>query len=170
MTNVTKYDARVAAEKADERKAVDAANARIAKTIPVTVLYNDAIVDRTIEGGPAIEGYRASTTSTKEMNEAGNMSWAFSRIGYDSYQDGDPLLKVYEADVENIYAGVDPVKVAKMIAEDMFEKLNIGQPEGWAFRSMSVGDVVIVGESAFFVDSIGFKATTINNSEIKETA
>ena len=60
-------------------------------------------------------------------------------------------IKVYEADLED------------MDLEDIFILLNTTRPEGFKGHSLSVSDIVVLKatdtgkESAFYVDSIGFK-------------
>lgn len=60
-------------------------------------------------------------------------------------------IKVYEANLED------------MDLEDIFILLNTTRPEGFKGHSLSVSDIVVLkatdtgNESAFYVDSIGFK-------------
>ena len=40
--------------------------------------------------------------------------------------------------------------------EDLFAKYNIAHPEGYKGRSMSVSDIVAIGEDKYYCDSFGF--------------
>lgn len=61
------------------------------------------------------------------------------------------------------------------LLEYVYDQLNIDSPtESWAkeyrdyrFRSLSVGDVVTVGESAWAVDKYGFVQTTVTREQIR---
>ena len=123
--------------------------------------------------------YRSSTTSTEQMNQSQRMGWAMSRRGEaDYFQIGDPLLKVWETEVEVEAEIVHDGKAfgeiaeataaggARAAAEKVYTILNIDHPDGWAHRSMTVGDVAVVGETAYFRDSIGFKMAEIHDSEV----
>lgn len=124
-------------------------------TTRIRVLYNDALDNRNT--GERSE-HRASETDTDKMR-AENLVWAFVRFE-DCYQAGDPLLDVYGAEVPGY---VDPYRAA----EDCFQKLNIDHPEGWQFRSMCIGDVVIVGETALVCDRDGWTPVTVTAEQIK---
>jgi hypothetical protein len=70
------------------------------------------------------------------------------QVFYDSTE-----VYVFELDT----TGLDPAKYALTAAEAAFERLNIDHPAGWRHRSMSVGDVVVVGETALRCAPIGWE-------------
>jgi hypothetical protein len=66
---------------------------------------------------------------------------------------GSTEVHVFQFDV----TGLDPAKFAVRAAEAAFERLNIDHPPGWRHRSMSVGDVVVVGETALRCAPVGWE-------------
>lgn len=67
----------------------------------------------------------------------------------------DPSIyqKVWEGEYDSSVYGNDFA-----FLDELFFALNVGEkPEGYTGTSMSVSDVVVLGEEAYFVDSVGFK-------------
>jgi hypothetical protein len=94
--------------------------------------------------------------------------------GFDGYQPGHAMVRVFETEVAG---GEDPFKVA----ERMFEAFNIGneypdhpdydlacQYRARRLRSLSVGDVVAVGEAPLVVGRIGWKPAEGKFNEVQE--
>lgn len=86
------------------------------------------------------------------------------------YQDGDPLFRAATVEVDFSQMG----SVAAIMGW-VFRELNIGEAgdlvEQWRGNrcaSMSVGDVVVIGESAFAVDKAGWKPISLTADQIKD--
>ena len=77
------------------------------------------------------------------------MSWRFaeSRFNFNDYE------KVYEGEIEcdDVYDTL----------EDLFTIFNIKRPQDFKGHSMSVSDVVKLGDDYYYVDGIGFKKINI---------
>ncbi len=88
-----------------------------------------------------------------------NLDACFSR----PYQPGDRLADGYvgRVAVDNDLASVPEEIFATHNRDD--------RPDGKFAPSMSVGDVVIVGETAFSVDRFGFTTVTVNTIDLLNT-
>jgi hypothetical protein len=143
-------------------------------TITIRVLYNDAITDRSIAGEPSMiddtgRPYRMSEidrdTRVQILIGSGAASLPFGRFSGDSsYVPGDPLLEVH---TETVDTPANPSSCwVHAQCERVYAILNINQPPGWAHRSMSMGDVVVIGETAWVVEATGFEPADISQSEV----
>ena len=145
--------------------------------LQATVLYNDAIVDRYDVAEKAIQGVRYSQTAGHRrgcdcracavLDLQGTLPFA-RMLSESAFHDGDPLLDVHCESVEVKHDPNNPTSALVAVASAMFERLNIAHPAGWAHRSMSMGDVVLVGETAMVCESSGWTMTRIAGSEIKQ--
>lgn len=61
-------------------------------------------------------------------------------------------------------------RAAQDAAAHAFDVLNTNHPEGWVDRSMSVGDIVILGEVAVGVAAVGFVSVDISQVVIVDDA
>lgn len=149
------------------------------RTTRIRVLYNDALANRQSDTEEALTDssgrpYRHSERRTDTrvaalISERAGM-FAASRILSDQpYQAGDPLLEVLTEDVDT---PDHPSQTwAHAQCERVYAMLNIRHPEGWAHRSMSIGDVIVVGETAWVCDAVGFTpADGITDDQIKTAA
>lgn len=147
------------------------------QTVPVTVYYNDALTDpqsiteRALaddNGRPYRMSEINSDTRVQILVDGGAASLPAARIA-DAYQQGDPLLKVHETLVPALSKfDDDPAAWTAAVCETVFRVLNVDHPYGWSRRSMSVGDVVVVGESAFAVAREGFVSVSVDADQIKD--
>jgi hypothetical protein len=90
----------------------------------------------------------------------------------DGFKEADPLVLAaeYRVGVEMIDSGS-----ANPILNQAFRELNIDDPTAeWAVeyrargrRSLSVGDVVVVGEIAYAVDRVGWKPVSISAGTVQ---
>lgn len=71
--------------------------------------------------------------------------------------DLDLYSVVYEGEVED---GPDTEAEAMAALEFLFQEFNINHPAGYRGRSMSVSDVVHLGDRFFYCDSCGFVDVT----------
>lgn len=86
------------------------------------------------------------------------------------YRHGDPMQLALEfyTDATKLEPGT-PIS----ILEQAFHELNVDEPQArWAQdyrrdrnRSLSVGDVVVVGESAYACASVGWQSVTLNAAD-----
>lgn len=63
-------------------------------------------------------------------------------------------------DYEQVYEGeIDASMTCQATAERLFEKFNINRPEDFHGRSMSVGDILVLGdcEVQLYCEAIGFR-------------
>jgi hypothetical protein len=87
-----------------------------------------------------------------------NLDARFSR----PYQSGDRLA--------DGYVGRHAANDLTAVCEEVFAIHNRDdRPDGKSAPSMSVGDVVIAGETAFSVDRFGFTTVTINTDDLLNT-
>lgn len=129
------------------------------RRLPVRVLYNDAVMDPTSRA--RIPGRRWSELSDTERQ----MVVPASADSRRPYLPGDPLLEVWVT--TSPFAGhSDAAKVAEVVLEQTFRRLNIDHPDDWTQRSMSVGDVIVVGETAWLCGAAGWSAVDIARSPI----
>lgn len=99
-----------------------------------------------------------STCTTIDYRILHNLDCHFSR----PYQPGDRLA--------DGYAGRVSADDLSAVCEEVFATHNRDdRPDGKSAPSMSVGDVVIVGETAFSVDRFGFTSVTINTEDLLNT-
>lgn len=130
------------------------------------VLYNDAVIDRQAMDEARLPG-RLSELD-RDLRRSGAVMAAWSRFNGDHFQPGDPLLEVLTFDIdESEYDQTEAWLMMKVACGHAFTTLNIGHPPGWEHRSMCVGDVVILGESASYCASVGWVTADISQSDIK---
>lgn len=90
------------------------------------------------------------------------MSYAFyhNDVFIRGYEPGDvlTLMSAGTIDVE-----VDNVKEA---LEKLFDRYNIDFPVGYEGRSMSVGDVIVIGETAWSCENSGWKSVDISSAKV----
>ena len=89
-----------------------------------------------------------------------NVSRPFMR----GYEPGDTLIKGWSGtlDVDNGWT----VNIHHL-AEDVFMRHNRDdRPDGQMCPSMSVGDVVVIGETALTVEDMGFRICTVDAADI----
>ncbi len=151
----------------------------------VTVYYNDALTDRNSDTEHALTGDCGTPFRMSEARDGscpigetliatGQASFAGARwlsineeTGAGAHQPGDPMLKVYST-----YATASPGRNVRLWthaeADAMYQILNIDHPPGWGRRSMSIGDVVVVGEIALAVTPVGFVETILTAELVKE--
>jgi hypothetical protein len=141
--------------------------------LTVRVLYNDAVVNRQSDAEEAFPGKRMSEIDG-DLRKSGAVMPAFSRMlsGDSCYHPGDPLLEVWVEDVEvqALSYEVNAKRVAHDLCERFYCRLNAGHPEGFQHRSMSMGDIVVIGETAWVCETIGFEPADISSSDIRELA
>jgi hypothetical protein len=76
------------------------------------------------------------------------------------YEKGDRLVKGWEGDV-----AWQPSSIAML--EVLFARHNRDdRPDGQLCPSMSIGDVVVIGEVAHSVDNVGFVAVTVDPADL----
>jgi len=95
----------------------------------------------------------------------------------DGYKDGDPLeLAVkYEMPYGDEIDGIEDAPGIAGILNQAFSELNRDDPStDWAkdyrdrgMRSLSVGDVVAVGELAYACDSVGWRTVSISSENVR---
>jgi hypothetical protein len=98
-------------------------------------------------------------------------------IGFDGYQPGQPLVPVFAYDVEFLDGGVPELL---LIAEQAFEMFNVdldmltGRKRELAtqyrhkmLRSLSVGDVLMIGNTALACDAVGFREIPPELNEVQ---
>lgn len=79
-----------------------------------------------------------------------------------AYQPGDRLVKGWEGDIAH-HPDDDPFAAL----EKLFMRHNRDdRPDGRLCPSMSVGDVVVLGETAWSVASIGFEEVTLDPADL----
>jgi hypothetical protein len=93
-----------------------------------------------------------------------NQSSRFSR----GYEAGDELVEGHRGQFPacfSIRPDLDPQEALLRLAEVIFTKHNRDdRPDGRTAPSLSVGDVVVIGEVAMTVESIGFTFVTLSPS------
>ena len=104
-----------------------------------------------------------------------NITWQSKRTPFAPYVPRDRLLQVLSFECPLPACGH-----IKMLLRIIFDQLNnYGEPDGppgqtlWAMRyrqaghrSLSVGDVVVIGESAWAVDLVGWLPVTVQSEQI----
>lgn len=84
------------------------------------------------------------------------------------YEPGDELVAGYRGEFPpcfSIREDLDSQEALLRLAEVIFAKHNRDdRPDGRTAPSLSVGDVVVIGEVAMTVDRIGFKLVTLSPS------
>jgi hypothetical protein len=81
------------------------------------------------------------------------------------YQHGHRLVRGHTGTVDA--DGDITAKVLSRLCEVVFARHNRDdRPDGQLCPSMSVGDVVVFGESAFSVDSVGFVAVDLDPADL----
>jgi hypothetical protein len=102
------------------------------------------------------------------------------QLGFDGYQPGHPLVAVFTYDANLLNGG--PPELLR-IAEAAFEAFN-ADPEMLAgaqrklatryrrraLRSLSVGDVLLVGDTALACDPVGFREVPGDLNEVRVSA
>jgi hypothetical protein len=79
------------------------------------------------------------------------------------YQPGDRLATGHQAGLPSAYPGESSVA----LAEQIYAKHNRdNRPDGQAAPSLSVGDVVVIGEMAMSVDRCGFAHVDLQRSDL----
>jgi hypothetical protein len=78
------------------------------------------------------------------------------------YQPGDRLVRGYSGTID-----IDPTEPAPAIAERVFVRHNRDdRPDALLCPSMSVGDVVVIGEIAMSVAGCGFEQVVVDGEDI----
>lgn len=91
--------------------------------------------------------------SDLDVKRMGFMRLSFADPSGDKNIDSSIYRPVYEAEIEP-RPDADPLA----ILEGFFHQINVkGKPEGYTGHSLSVSDVVQLGEDFYFCDSIGFE-------------
>jgi hypothetical protein len=99
------------------------------------------------------------------------------RINFDGYQPGQPLVPVFAYDVELLDGGMPELL---LIAERAFEAFN-ADPDllpartrdlatryrARSLRSLSVGDVLRLGDTALACDPVGFRQVPAELNEVR---
>lgn len=95
-----------------------------------------------------------------------NIDAAFCR----TYEPGDRLVRGWQGGLPACFEprdDIDPQSLLLGIAEVIFGKHNSDdRPDGHLCPSMSVGDVIVLGETALSVDRIGFKVVTLDPADL----
>ncbi len=68
---------------------------------------------------------------------------------------GKPDFNNYDKVYEGYAVDLSGTVVSKL--ESLFEKFNLDRPEDFKGHSLSVSDVVVLGDTAYYVDDVGFK-------------
>ena len=103
-----------------------------------------------------------------------NMGRDYNRVAFQSYDGLERLQGTNEIDSE-LYDRVFEGKVECDDLEDVYRMFNVGQPEGYRGRSLSVSDVVETTDKEtgeckwFYCDSIGFKQVTFDTDLVEES-
>lgn len=85
------------------------------------------------------------------------------RVSFENYENTIAWAGKIDPDIyDPVWTGEvkDPNEAGEVFAdlEELYYILNAGdKPEGYRGRSMSVSDVVVAGDKAYFTDSIGFR-------------
>src|SRR3982750_532086 len=83
------------------------------------------------------------------------------------YEPGDRLVKGWSEDFPSCFRPVADPDVFHRLAETIFAKHNRDdRPDGHLCPSMSIGDVVVIGEVAFSVDSCGFVEGVLDPADL----
>lgn len=78
------------------------------------------------------------------------------------YEPGDTLIEGCSGTI-----AIDPADDAHAIAERLFVRHNRDdRPDGELCPSMSIGDVVVIAETALTVEDIGFRAVNVDRDDI----
>jgi hypothetical protein len=78
-----------------------------------------------------------------------------------AYEPGDRLVKGWAGEIDG-----DP-ETPLVVLEALFMRHNRDdRPDGRLCPSMSIGDVVVLGESAYSVASFGFKGVTLDPADL----
>lgn len=98
-------------------------------------------------------------------------------LGFDGYQPGQPLVPVFAYDVELLDGGMPELL---LVAEAAFEAFNadpdmlVGSQRDLAtryrdrrLRSLSVGDVLRLGDTALACDPVGFRQAPAELNEVR---
>ena len=83
------------------------------------------------------------------------------------YEPGDRLVKGWTGEIDAYASPVDPSKSTMIAAELLFGRHNRDdRPDGRMCPSMSVGDVIVFGEVAVSVASMGFVFVTVDAADL----
>ena len=98
-------------------------------------------------------------------------------INFDGYQPGQPLVPVFAYDVELLDGGMEELL---LIAETAFEAFNVDPDllpdrtrdlatryRARSLRSLSVGDVLRLGDTALACDPVGFREVPAELNEVR---
>jgi hypothetical protein len=92
-----------------------------------------------------------------------NIDAAFCR----PYERGDRLVKGWEEEFPSCFRPVDEPGIFERIAEKLFAKHNRDdRPDGQLCPSMSIGDVIVIGEIALSVDHDGFVVVGLDPADL----
>lgn len=78
----------------------------------------------------------------------------------------DPCRSIYKL-WEEVYKGTREweddswISDTKLILESLFYTFNMEHPEDYSHRSLSVGDVVVLGESAYLCAPVGWEEISL---------
>jgi hypothetical protein len=83
-----------------------------------------------------------------------------------------PRNKVWEgeAEISELRAYGNPGEYARDILEDLFTEFNLDHPGGFEGHSLSVGDIVTVGESSWLCAPIGWAPCSAPVSCVEEAS
>src|SRR5262245_8464725 len=87
-----------------------------------------------------------------------------------AYEPGDRLVRGWQGELPPCFTPREDLPLEQLmlgIAEVLFARHNRDdRPDGRMCPSMSVGDVVVIGETAMSVDHVGFKVVTLDESDL----
>jgi hypothetical protein len=94
-----------------------------------------------------------------------NMSASFSR----AYAPGDHLVTGYREEFPSCFRPLAEPDIFVRLAEHIFQKHNRDdRPDGQTAPSLSVGDVVVIGEAALSVDCCGWVNVHVDPDDIHD--
>jgi hypothetical protein len=84
-----------------------------------------------------------------------------SELKFSKLPDDINIISLEEFNYKNVYENSISVENSDIALEEIFEKFNINHPEDFKGHSLSVSDLVVLKDRAFYCQPIGWKEITI---------
>lgn len=83
-----------------------------------------------------------------------------SRLRDVAFQPYDPNRRVYADDYQRTYAGEIDGGTPTAMLETLFYKFNMNHPADFESYSLSMADIVVLGDGTYYCDTLGWQRLT----------